>query len=103
VAFAVNVGEVAVPVASVVAVAVALPPVKVPLAPLPGAVNVTTTPERGLLPLSFTTAFKAAKAVLITTLCGVPDAGVTLAGAPARFVKENLAAVATPDTVAFTA
>ena len=51
----------AVPVASVVAVAVALPPVNVPLAPLLGAVNVTTTPDRGLPPLSFTRAFKAAK------------------------------------------
>jgi hypothetical protein len=100
--FAVNVGAIAVPVASVVAVAVVLPPVNVPLAPLPGAVNVTTTPLRALPPLSFTTAFKGAKAVLITTLCGVPDTGVTLAGAPARFVKEKLAAVATPDTVAFT-
>ena len=91
------------PVASVVAVVVALPPVNVPLAPLTGAVKVTTTPARGLLPLSFTTAFKAAKAVLIATLCGVPEVGVTLAGAPAKFVKEKLAAAATPDTVAFTA
>jgi hypothetical protein len=99
---AVNVAEVAVPVASVVAVAIALPPVNVPLAPLLGAVNVTTTPVRALPPLSFTMAFKAAKAVLITTLCGVPDVGVTLAGAPARFVREKLAGVATPDTVAFT-
>ena len=38
---AVNAGEVASPLLSVVAVAVVLPPEKVPPAPLDGAVNVT--------------------------------------------------------------
>jgi len=99
---AVKVGAVAVPVASVVAVAVGLPPVNVPLAPLPGAVNVTTTPAAALPPLSFTITFKAAKAVLIATLCGVPEVAVTLAGGPAVFVRENAPGVATPETVALT-
>jgi uncharacterized protein YlzI (FlbEa/FlbD family) len=48
-------------------------------------------------------AFKAAKAVLIATLCGVPEVAVTLAGGPAVLVRENAPGVATPATVALTA
>ena len=48
VAFAVNVGDVATPFESVVAVAVADPLPKVPLAPVDGAVNVTVTPLFGV-------------------------------------------------------
>ena len=43
-----NVEAVATPLASVVAVTEAAPPLKVPLAPLEGAVKVTLTPLTGL-------------------------------------------------------
>src|SRR6266478_2173976 len=50
---AVNIAEVATPLALVTAVFT--PPANVPLAPVcAGAVNVTVTPETGLLPASFT-------------------------------------------------
>jgi hypothetical protein len=65
--FAVNVAEVATPEALVTAVLT--PPAKLPLAPLPGALNVTVTPLTGLLPESFTVATNgAANAVLIAAL-----------------------------------
>jgi hypothetical protein len=47
------------PLASVVAVNDVPPLVKVPLAPLDGAVNVTLTPATGLLLASLTVAFSA--------------------------------------------
>lgn len=76
---------------------------KVPLDPLADAVNVTDTPLTGLPPESTTVAFKAVrKAALIVALCGVPAVAVTLAGGPARFVREKAAAVATPPTAALT-
>jgi hypothetical protein len=76
---AVNASAVATPLLLVVAVAVA-EPAKVPLAPLPGAVNVTTTPLTGLLLASFTVACSAvANAVLTVALCGVPAVAVMLA------------------------
>jgi len=63
----VKVAEVATPLALVVAVFT--PPANVPLAPLPGAVNVTTTPLTGLFPASVTLATRgAAKAVLTVAL-----------------------------------
>src|SRR5207249_558398 len=63
VAFAVNTADVATPL---VVVAVFTPPAKVPLAPFPGAVNVTTTPFTGLFPASVTVATNGApNAVLI--------------------------------------
>ena len=90
--FAVNAFEVATPLAFVVAV---LPPVNVPLAPLAGGVNVTTTPLTGLPPLSVTVTTKgAANAVLIAVLCGVPLVAVTFAAAPALLVNEKFAEVA---------
>ena len=92
----------AVPVASVVAIAIAPPPANVPLGPLPGAVNVTTTPIKALPPLSFTMAFKAAKGALIATLCGVPAEVMMVAGGALKLVNSNAAAVATPLTVALT-
>src|ERR1700730_2574821 len=58
VAFAVNIAEVAIPLAFVVAVF--SPPAKLPLAPLVGAVNVTSTPLTGLFPASITVATKNA-------------------------------------------
>jgi hypothetical protein len=50
----VNTAEVATPLPFVIAVLT--PPANVPLAPLPGAVNVTVTPGTGLLEASLTVA-----------------------------------------------
>src|SRR5690242_13184022 len=95
--------EVATPLASVVAVVVAAPFAKVPLAPLPGAVKVTVTPLTGLFPASFAVACRgAANAVLIAALCGVPAVAIMLAGGTARFVSAKLAGVATDATDAVT-
>src|SRR4051812_47228087 len=76
----------------------------VPLAPEPGAVNVTTTPLMPLPKLSFTVALKAAaKAVPTVELCGVPAVAAMLTAGPALLVSVKLAGVATPVTVAVTA
>jgi hypothetical protein len=53
VAFAVGIGDLAIPDASVTAVAEALP-LNVAPAPLAGAVKVTVTPDTGLLEASMT-------------------------------------------------
>src|SRR5215472_6308295 len=91
--FAVNVFDVATPLAFVVAVFT--PPANVPLAPEAGGVNVTTTPLTGLPPLSVTVATSgAANAVLIGALCGVPLVALTFAAAPTLFVSEKFADVA---------
>jgi hypothetical protein len=50
----------------VTAVAVVLPPLKVPLAPPPGAVKVTRTPLTGLLLASFTVAASGDANVVLT-------------------------------------
>src|SRR6202140_1600597 len=99
---AVKTAAVATPLALVTAVFT--PPANVPLAPVcAGAVNVTVTPETGLLPLSFTVAFNAVvNAVLIVADCGVPAVAVTVAAGPVLFVRAKFAAVATPDTDAAT-
>jgi hypothetical protein len=94
-------GEVALPAAF----AVALPtrPATEPLAPLPGAVNVTTTPLRGLLPASVTFACRVeAKTVLIVAFCGVPPVGTIAEADPARFDSAKLAGVPTPAAAADT-
>jgi hypothetical protein len=85
-------------------VAVFAPPANVPLAPLVGAVNVTTTPlPTGLFPASVTVATNgAANAVLIAALCPEPLVTVTFAGGPARLVNEKFAGVETPLTDAAT-
>jgi len=65
----VNAGETPIPLALVTAVAVVVPPLKVPLAPLPGAVKATATPLTGLLLASFTvTASGDANVVLTVAL-----------------------------------
>jgi hypothetical protein len=99
---AVNTVEVATPLALVTAVFT--PPANVPLAPVcAGAVNVTVTPETGLLPASFTVACRVeANAVPTAVLCELPLVELTLAGVPEVFVREKVAGVATPDTVAAT-
>src|SRR6266850_83391 len=103
VAFAVNDAD-ATPDAFVAMVIVAVPLLKIPDAPDPGAVNVTFTPETGLLPASFTvTANAFAKPVLIVADCGVvPAFAVIVVAAPAVFVNEKFAGVTTPETVAAT-
>ncbi len=67
--FAVNVGEVATPLALIAMLVVITPPAKVPLAPLAGAVNVTTPPETGSPNALLTVATNAeANAVVIVAL-----------------------------------
>src|ERR1700722_6078540 len=104
--FAVNTDAVATPLALVIAVTVVsplVPPTNVPLAPLEGAVNVTVAPLTRLPPASFTVACKLVMNAAVTAaFCGVPAVAVMVAGGPARFVSENAAGVATPDTVALT-
>src|SRR2546429_148904 len=94
VAFAVN-GVDATPDASVATVIVAVLLLNTPEAPAPGVVNVTFTPETGLLPASFTvTASAFAKAVLIAADCGVvPAFAVIVEGGTAVFVSEKFTGV----------
>jgi hypothetical protein len=99
--FAVNTAEVATPLAFVVAVVT--PPANVPLAPLPGAENVTDTPETGLLDASLTVAWSGdAKELPTVALWGVPPVAAMDAGVPAVFVKVKFAGVPTPATAAVT-
>ena len=99
-----NAVEVATPLALVVAVAVfVLVPAKMPLAPVAGAVNVTTTPLTGCELLSSTVAASgAANAVLIGAVCGVPLVAVIVAGVLAAFVRLKSAGVDSPATDAVT-
>jgi hypothetical protein len=97
----VKVTDVATPLAFVVAVVT--PPANVPLAPLPGAVNVTVTPGTGLLEASLTVAWNAEPNGLPTVaLCGVPPVAVMDAAVPAVLVKVKFAGDPTPATVAAT-
>ena len=99
---AVSVGELATPLAFVVAVTVVAPP-KLPLAPLPGAVKVTVTPLSALPPESCTVACSAvANALLTVALCGVPPVAAILAAVGAVLVRLKLAGVDTPLTLALT-
>jgi hypothetical protein len=101
--FAVNVGAVATPLASVVTVDDTPPPVKVPLAPLDGAVNVTLTSGTGLPFASLTVTFRAVRSgVLTIERCGVPAFTVTDAGTLASFVSEKIAGAPAPATDAVT-
>ncbi len=101
-AFAVN-GAEATPEAFVATVIVAVLLLNLPDAPDPGAVNVTLTPETGLLLASFTVTARAfAKAVLTAVDCGVEPAFTVInAAAPALLVSEKLTAVS-PAAVAVT-
>lgn len=99
---AVSAEAVAIPLALVVAVAVA-DPENAALAPVAGAVNVTVTPLTGLLLASFTVACSAvAKAAFTVALCGVPAVAITLAGIAEMFVKLKSARLANPETLAVT-
>ena len=76
---------------------------KRPLAPLPGAVNVTFTPDTGLLPASFTVTARAfVKAVLTAVDCGVvPGLAVMVVAALALLVSEKFTVVR-PEAAAVT-
>ena len=92
--FAVN-GADATPDAFVATVIVVVLLLKMPDAAEPGDVNVTFTPDTGLLPASLmVTASAFAKAVLIVADCGVvPAFAVMLAAAPVVLVSEKLTVV----------
>jgi hypothetical protein len=96
--FAAKAGDVACPFVLVDAVAVSGPPNE-PLAAEGGAVKVTVTPERRFPPESFTVTTRGLYAAEIIAVCPL-FAGVTDAGDPTVFVKENCAGAVTPDTVA---
>jgi hypothetical protein len=97
---AVNGGDVAIPLASVVAVLTPL--ANVPLAPAAGTSNVTCAPLTAD-PFDVTvTTSGAAKPALTVALCGVPLVAVIEMGAPVMFVSWKLAAVVTPTTEAVT-
>jgi hypothetical protein len=88
------------PLLSVVTV---VEPPNVPLAPEPGAENVTLAPLTGLLLASLTVACNAVlNAVLMVTLCGVPVVAVMLAGGAVVFVRLKFAGVLAPTAVAVT-
>jgi hypothetical protein len=99
---AVNTGDVATPLESVVTVVVFVPPAKVPLAPVAGAVKVTTTPPVPDPPVVTVATSGAAKAVLTTAVCGVPLVAVIVSPELAVFVRLKLAVLDTPATVAVT-
>ncbi|MGA8984481.1 MAG: hypothetical protein WB470_17520, partial [Candidatus Acidiferrales bacterium] len=84
VAFAVNTADVATPLAFVVAVFA--PPANVPLAPVAGGVNVTTTPLTQAPPFITVATSGAANAVLTVAVCGVPLVAAIVSGAAAVFV-----------------
>ena len=70
VVFAVNAAD-ATPDAFVVTGIVVTLPVNLPDAPVPGAVNVTLTPDTGLFPASSTVTASGVNAVFTVAVCGV--------------------------------
>ena len=68
-----------------------------PLAPLPGAVNVTITPLTGLLTESTTVAWRRCKRGVDRRALAVPAVTCTVAGGPV-LVSAKFAGVATPET-----
>ena len=70
----------------------------VPLAPLPGAVNVTSTPDTGLLPASFTVTASAVNGALMAALCGVvPEFADMLLADPGVLVSKKFTVVSPDD------
>jgi hypothetical protein len=97
------VGAVATPLEIVCTLAVKADPGNVPLAPFPGAVNVTDAWFTGLPFASFTVACSAvANAVFIPVLCPDPAVLVITAGGPAVLVKLKLAGVPAAGVLAVT-
>ena len=74
-----------------------------PLAPVAGAVKVTSTPLAGDEPVITVATNGAANAVLTAALCGVPLVAVIVSTAAAVFVRLKLAEVRTPGAAAVTA
>jgi hypothetical protein len=104
VVFAVNVDEVAMPLAFVVSVSVVVEfELNMPLAPVPGAVNVTDAPVTGFELLSTTFATSGApNAALISASCRDPLATEIDAAGPDVFVRRKLVVAVTPATEAVT-
>lgn len=73
-----------------------------PLAPVAGAVKVTTTPPTGLLPLSKTVTEKGGKAELMAALGDAGLVSLIVAGAEIVFVRLNVATAAAPGAEAVT-
>jgi hypothetical protein len=96
-------GAEAMPLAFVDTVMVAVLLLNLPLAPEPGAVNVTLAPETGLPYISSTvTASALVNAVLTVAVCGVvPELAVIELAAPAVLVSVKLTGV-TPLALAVT-
>ncbi len=96
-------GADAIPDALVATVIVVVLLLNRPDAPDPGALNVTFTPETGLLPASLTVTAKAfANAVLMVADCGVvPAFAVIDEAVPAVLVSEKLTVVK-PEAAAVT-
>jgi hypothetical protein len=102
---AVNICEVATPLALVVSVSVAPGVVvaKVPLAPDAGAVKITDTPTAGV-PLEVTVAESALNGLPTTAVVVYPLTGVIkmVGGGAAVFVKAKLAVAVAPEVEAVT-
>jgi hypothetical protein len=91
-----KVGEVATPFVPVVACTVFVPPAKVPLGPVLGAVKVTVTPLTAFPKPSWTVAAKpVGKLVLMGSIWPDPLVAVMAAGAPATFVNKKVGPVVT--------
>ncbi|HTW61095.1 MAG TPA: hypothetical protein VMD55_04755, partial [Terracidiphilus sp.] len=100
--FAVKADEVASPFALVVSISVAIPLLKVPLAPEAGAVKVTEAPLSGE-PLDVTSATRGlAKLVLTVALCPDPLEAEMAITAVAVLVRAKDAGAAAPEVVAVT-
>ncbi len=94
---AVNADDTATPEAFVVAVVTVELLANSPLAPEPGAVNVTVTLGVGDPLASLTVAVRGKeKAVLILVVCGVPVVTVIVAAAAWLFVSEKLTVIVLP-------
>jgi len=102
--FAVKSADVATPLALVVAIVLfEAVSANIPLAPVAGAVKVTTAPLTGFWPPSTTLATKGDEnGVFTMTPCELPLVAAIDAGAPVVFVRLNLAGVDTPGIAAVT-
>jgi hypothetical protein len=102
--FEVNIAEVAMPLAPVVAVVEFVPvSANIPLAPEDGAVNVTIALPTGFCPTSTTVTTKGWVNALVTVVfCAFPPLARIDAGAPVVFVRLKVAGVSTPETDAVT-
>jgi hypothetical protein len=98
--FAVKAGATATPAEFVFTVAVFDPPANVPLAPEPGAVNVTLAPLTGLVPSSTVACMSVLNGAPTTALWLAPAVAVMVSTGVAVFVSEKVAEFDAPETVA---